>query len=164
MQIERSNVSDLVVNSLPDGSRIIVNSQNETVFALNATAGAAWDACSKPITLAQLTERMQRCFDPNVTEELAGAAIQKLAEKNLVLLAGTPPKATRREVLAGLGAVALPLVVSLTATEQRAYARDARSATSFDDKRIHDGKPHASDPHHHEHRDHHDEDDHDRNH
>ena len=46
MQLERVNPNDLVVNSMPDGSRVIRNSNNETVFALNATAAAAWDACS----------------------------------------------------------------------------------------------------------------------
>ena len=153
MQIERSNVSDLLVNRLPDGSRIIVNSQNETVFALNATAGAAWDACSEPTTLAQMTERMQHSFDPNVTQELAEAAVQQLEGKKLVTVAPNLPKATRREVLAGLSAVALPLVVSLTAAEQKAYARDARSATSFGDERTHDEKPHTSVPHHHKLRD-----------
>jgi hypothetical protein len=142
MQIERANIGGLAVNSLPDGSRIIVNSQNETVFALNATAGAAWDACGEPATLANVTERMQRSFDPNVTEELAEAAVQQLQEKNLVTVSGGQPKSTRREVLAGLGAVALPLVVSLTVGEQKAYADHARSYHSFD-------KPRTSIPQHH---------------
>ena len=131
MQIVRVNSSDLVVNSLPDGSRIIVNSNNETVFAMNATAGAAWDACGDPATLPKVTERMQRSFDPNVTEELAEAAVLQLQEKNLVTITGELPKATRREVLAGLGAVALPLVVSLTVGEQKAHALNARSNNSF---------------------------------
>jgi hypothetical protein len=135
MQIERVNSNDLVVNSLPDGSRIIVNSDNETVFAMNATAGAAWDACSGPATLASITERMQHSFDPNVTEELAEAAILQLQEKNLVTVSGGLPKATRREVLAGLSAVALPLVVSLTVGEQRAHALQSRSNShSFGDQ------------------------------
>src|SRR6516165_9724406 len=131
MQIERVNPSDLVVKSLPDGSRIIVNSNNETVFAMNATAGAAWDACADSATLANVTERMQHSFDPNVTEELAEAAVVQLQEKKLVKISGELPKATRREVLAGLSAVALPLVVSLTVGEQKAHALDARSNNSF---------------------------------
>jgi Coenzyme PQQ synthesis protein D (PqqD) len=131
MQVERVNSSDLVVRSLPDGSRIIVNSNDETVFAMNATAGAAWDACGDPATLADVTERMRRSFDPNVTEELAEAAVHQLQEKKLVTIKGDQPKTTRREVLAGLSAVALPLVVSLTVGEQRAHALDARSNNSF---------------------------------
>jgi hypothetical protein len=142
MQIERVNPNDLVVKSLPDGSRIIVNSNNETVFAMNATAGAAWDACADPATLANVTERMQHLFDPNVTEELAEAAVVQLQEKKLVKISGEMPKATRREVLAGLSAVALPLVVSLTVGEQKAHALDARSNNSFG------GRPTASVPKH----------------
>src|SRR5260370_36798055 len=71
MHVERVNTSDLVVNGLPDGSRVIVNSNNETVFALNATAGAAWDACRTPTTLSMVTEEMRRSFDPGVTVDLA---------------------------------------------------------------------------------------------
>ena len=88
MQVERVNSNDLVVNGLPDGSRVIVNSNNETVFAMNATAGAAWDACSEPTTLSKMTEDMRRSFDPHVTEEIAEQAILRLQEKNLVKMSG----------------------------------------------------------------------------
>ena len=128
MQVERVNTKDFVVNSMPDGSRVIRNSKNETVFALNATAGAAWDACSSATTIAGVAEEMRRSFDPSVTDELAEACILQFQEKDLVKISGAAPKATRREVLAGLSAVALPLVVSLTIGEQKAYADEASSA------------------------------------
>lgn len=128
MQVERVNAKDLVVNSMPDGSRVVRNSNNETVFAMNATAAAAWDACSSAITVAGVADEMRRSFDPNVTDELAEACILEFQEKNLVKISGASPKATRREVLAGLGAVALPLVVSLTIGEQKAHAQHASSA------------------------------------
>lgn len=127
MQVERVNTKDLVVNSMPDGSRVIRNSNNETVFALNATAAAAWDACSSATTIAGVADEMRRSFDPNVTDELAEACILQFQKKNLVKLSGFVPKATRRQVLAGLSAVALPLVVSLTIGEQKAHAQDAGS-------------------------------------
>jgi hypothetical protein len=130
MHVERVNSSDLVVNGLPDGSRVIVNSNNETVFALNATAGAAWDACSAPTTLSEIAAEMRRSFDPSVTEELAEEAIRQLEEKELVSTSGKWPKTTRRAVLAGLSAAALPLVVSLTVGEQKAHAEDAKSNDS----------------------------------
>ena len=128
MQIERVNSHDLVVNSMPDGSRVVRNSQNETVFALNAVAAAAWDACSSATTEAAVAEQMRRNFDPNVTNELAEACIDELQKKNLVKIFGVSPKTTRREILAGLSAVALPLVVSLTVGEQKAHAEHASSA------------------------------------
>ena len=127
MQVERVNTKYLVVNSMPDGSRVIRNSNNETVFALNATAAAAWDACSSATTIAGVADEMRRSFDPNVTDELAEACILQFQKKNLVKLSGVAPKATRRQVLAGLSAVALPLVVSLTIGEQKAHAQDAGS-------------------------------------
>ncbi len=127
MQVERINTTDLVVNSMPDGSRVIRNSQNETVFALNATAAAAWEACASASTIAGVAEEMRRSFDPNVSDEIAEACILQFQKKNLVKLSGPVLKATRREVLAGLSAVALPLVVSLTVGEQKAHALDADS-------------------------------------
>lgn len=130
MLVERANPSNLAINTMPDGSRIIRNSENETVFALNATAAAAWDACSAATTVATVAEEMRRSFDPNVTDDLAEASILELQDKKLVTISGTGFKATRRELLAGLGAVALPLVVSLTIGEQKAHAQQAGSVDS----------------------------------
>lgn len=127
MQVERVNTNDLVVNSMPDGSRVIRNSNNETVFALNATAAAAWDACSSANTISGVADEMRRSFDPNVTDELAETCLLEFQKKNLVKLSGVVPKATRREVLAGLSAVALPLVVALSLGEQKAHAQNAES-------------------------------------
>jgi len=128
MQFERANANDLVINTMPDGSRVIKNAKNDTVFALNATAGAAWDACSSATTVSAVAEEMRHSFDANVTDELAEACILQFQEKNLICISGSAPKHTRRAVLAGLGAVALPLVVSLTVGEQKAHALRAESA------------------------------------
>lgn len=124
MQVKPVNLDALVVNKLPDGSRVIVNPVNETVIALNATAGAAWDACSGPTTLTRVTEHMQSSFDPATTEELAEQAILELHENHLV----TASKPTRRQIIGKLSAaIALPLVVSLTMSDQRAHASNAVS-------------------------------------
>jgi hypothetical protein len=130
MQVERTHSEALVVNSLPDGSRVILDSGNERVFALNATAAAAWDACNVPTTLSDVTESMQRSFDPATTGELAEEALLELQKQNLVKTSGPSSQGTRREFLATLGAIAIPLVVSLSVTEQRAYAKKARSGNN----------------------------------
>ena len=127
MQVERTNSDALVVNKLPDGSTVIVDAKNETVFALNATAGAAWDACSDPTTLSRVTESMQRSFGPEINEELAEEAILQLHDKNLVKTSGASSQATRREFLTTLSAIALPVVVALSVADQRAYALVASS-------------------------------------
>jgi hypothetical protein len=122
MQVERINSGDLVINQLPDGSKVIVDSRSEKVFALNSTAGAAWDACSGSTTLSNVAKEMQRTFNPGITEDLAEEAILRLREKNLVAISGSSSTTSRRQVLATLGAIALPLVVSLTMADQKAYA------------------------------------------
>jgi hypothetical protein len=125
MQIERTD-KDVVVNGLPDGSKVIVDSTSEKVFALNATAGAAWDACGSQTTLAGVAEEMRRT-NPAVSDEVAEQAVLQLQEKKLVKASGLLNNASRRQVLAGLTAVALPLVVSMTMTEQKAFADRANS-------------------------------------
>ena len=90
MQVERTNSNELLVDGLPDGSKVIVDPKNEMVFSLNATAGAAWDACVGPTTVSKVAQDMQRSFNAGVTEELALEAILQLKEKNLVTTSGTP--------------------------------------------------------------------------
>ncbi|HYK34971.1 PqqD family peptide modification chaperone [Alloacidobacterium sp.] len=127
MQVERISSDALVVNKLPDGSTIIVDAKNETVFALNATAAAAWDACSDPTTLSQITQQMQGSLNSKITEQFAEEAVLQLREKNLVRTLGRQPN--RRQFIAALGVIAaLPVVTSLPVTEQRAYAQHAKSA------------------------------------
>jgi hypothetical protein len=128
MLVERTNSDAFVINSLPDGSRVIVDSENERVLALNTTAGAAWDACAIPTTLSDVTERMQGSLAPEITEELAEDAILQLQQKGLVKTSGWSSQSTRREFIATMSSVALPLVVALSVSEQRAYASTARSA------------------------------------
>ena len=129
MQIERTNANHLSVDKLPDGSRVIVDRKRETVFALNTTAGAAWDACSRPTTLSKVAEDTQRSFDQAITEEIALEAILQLEEQKLVTTSGSSPESTRRRALATAAAIALPLIVSLTLAEQRAHANASGSAT-----------------------------------
>jgi hypothetical protein len=128
MDIQRTNLCSLVVNELPDGSKIIVDSVNNTMFALNPMAAAAWNACRNPTTLASVTAEMRASLHPQTTEEQARQAVFELAEKNLVTTSGWPPQASRRGVLGSLGAaMLLPLVVSLSMAEQRAFAQNAGS-------------------------------------
>ena len=135
MIVERVNCGNLAINPMPDGSRIIRNSETNTVLALNATAAAAWDACKSATTVKAVADEMRLSFNPDVTDELAEASLQELQHKKLVSISGSTFKATRRQILAGLGAVALPLVVSLTVGEQKAHAQHAASCdndTHFD--------------------------------
>lgn len=128
MHVERANSDALVENKLPDGSRVLLDSQGQRVFALNATAGAAWDACQAPANLSAIATEMQRSLDTPVAQEVAEQAVLRLQEQNLVRVHGASPAASsRRQFITRLGAAAVPLVVAMTMTEQRAYARVAQS-------------------------------------
>ena len=127
MQIERINSDALVVNRLPDGSTVIVDAENEAVFALNPTAGAAWEACDGSTTFAGVAESTQRSFDPGISEELAEQAVLQLHDKKLVKVSGTPSQASRRQFITTMSSIALPLVMSLSIAEQRAYAKKTSS-------------------------------------
>jgi hypothetical protein len=117
----------VIENHLPDGSRFIVDHKSETVYALNATAGVVWDACSKPTTLCDVTKEMQRSLGSEVTEEFAKQTVLELEERKLVITSMSVQQTTRREALKTLGKVALPLVVAMTLSEQQAHAVVARS-------------------------------------
>ncbi|MGA8041789.1 MAG: PqqD family protein [Terracidiphilus sp.] len=127
MQVTQANRSEFIVNALPDGSKVILDSNNDKVIALNATAGAAWDACEGTTTLTEVTARMRQTLGPAVSEAMAEEAVLRLEAQNLVLTSDGPVGASRRQVLATLGAIAVPLVVSMTMSDQRAYAMNAGS-------------------------------------
>ena len=148
MQVERVKATDFVISPMPDGSCIIRDPGNENVFALNSTAGAAWDACASANTITGVAEEMRRSFDPSVTDELAEASIVELQKKNLVIISGVEARATRRQMLVGLGAVALPLVASLTLGEQKAHAQRASSADPDEHEK---SRPHSDVPKNHKH-------------
>ena len=107
MKIERLHSDALVVNPLPDGSKILVDRVKQTVFALNPMAAAVWDACSAPTSLADVAANL------HVSEEVAEDAVLELRARNLVTIAGQPCRQT---------AAAMPLVVALTMTEQQVFA------------------------------------------
>jgi hypothetical protein len=58
-------------------------------------------------------------------EDLAEQAILQLQAQKLVKTSGSFSQATRRQFITTLGAIAIPLVVSLPIAEQRAYAKQA---------------------------------------
>jgi hypothetical protein len=129
IRIERTSLNPSVVNQLPDGSRVLVDSSNGMVFALNSLAGAAWDACQQPTTLSRITDQLRSSSQSQVTEELARQAIVELEEHKLVTTSGDSMPLTRRRIIGAMGsALALPLVVSLTLADQRAYAGQASSS------------------------------------
>jgi len=128
VEIQRGHFDSIAENQLPDGSRFLIDHENETVYALNATAGAAWDACKAPTSLNEVTSQMQQAIGSEVTQDIAEAAILQLQSKNLVTASGGSRQPTRRELFTKLGKVALPIVVAMTLTEQTEHAAYANSS------------------------------------
>ncbi len=141
MSIERIQSKNFVVQQLPDGSMLLSDHDKELIVALNATASAAWEACGIASTVADVAEKMQRSLDGTVSEELAALAISELEAKNLVKASGAPLSDSRRRFIWQAGMAAVPLVIAMTESEQRAYADRANSAKEFKER---DGKERES--------------------
>ena len=123
-----------VVAKLPDGSTAVFDTSTKTVHSIHQTAAAAFEACRHRRTVSQLATAMQEILQSPVTEETALAAVYELQRAGLVACSAATPleheMASRRSVLQAMGtaaAAAAPLVLSLTAAEQSAYAQGANS-------------------------------------
>ena len=126
MKIERVQSDTLAVAKLPDGSVAVFDAETKTVYSLNATAGAAWDACSQAATLPEIMESMRTSLGHEVTEDLALDALRELQKQGLLKTDVLPSEATRRSLVRTAAMVA-PVVLALTAAEQRAAAQSSYS-------------------------------------
>ena len=121
MKIERVPSDALAEAKLADGSIAIFNAETKTVFSLNATAGAAWEACSQAATLSEIMESMRTSLGHAVTEDLALDALKELRKQGLLKTEVLPRQATRRSLVRTAAMVA-PVVLALSAAEQHAAA------------------------------------------
>lgn len=133
-EAESIKVAGLVTEKLPDGSTAVFNPDSKTVYSLNASAAAAWEACQPKATLSQVAGEMQRVLNAPVSQEIAMEAISQLLEKGLVTTSAPQafqlPVASRRSMLSAIAGVAVPVVLALTVAEQRAFALIAGSGTT----------------------------------
>ncbi len=135
-RFQRTDSTSLIVEKLSDGTTAILDKDTKSVYSLNASAAAAFEACSNRASVAQVAEAMQRILGTPVTQEIALAAIAQLEEHRLVT--STVPEdvaaiASRRSLLKKIGAVggaAVPVVLAMTAAEQRASAAGQISGTT----------------------------------
>lgn len=142
MHVERADSSSLVETKLPDGSRVVVDTRNDAVIAMNASAGAAWEACSQPTTLSAIAADLEKA---GMNAEAAEDAVFQLRDKKLVTTS-EPPKPSRRRFMAGM-AVTVPIVAAMSLAEQKAFAE---RCGSLDTGKDNDGKHdhyHPAPPH-----------------
>jgi hypothetical protein len=131
MRVKRTSSSaNLKIEKLPDGSTAIFDAGSKTVYSLNATAGAAWEASQGTNSLAGVLNSMQASYDPAVTEEIALEALVQLQEKGLLQISETPLQPSRRSAVAVAAGVLAPVVLALTGAEQRVFAMQSMSTTS----------------------------------
>ena len=135
-RVRRIQSTSLVIEKLPDGSTAVLDTRIGTVHSLNSSAAAAFEACRESCTGAALARAMSERLNAPVSEDLASVAVSELLAAGLVVRSSVQePEGqgrSRRSMLQSLAAasgVALPVVLSLSAAEQKAYAAEASSGT-----------------------------------
>lgn len=111
-----------MVAKLPDGSTALLHRETNTVYSLNATATAAWEACSAPVEISGVVESMRASLGADVTEDVALESLEQLKQKGLLKTADLPSRSSRRAALATAAGILAPVVLALTSAEQKAYA------------------------------------------
>jgi Chaperone of endosialidase len=125
-----------VSEKLPDGSIAFLDSETKQVCFLNTSAAAAWEACREEANVQSIARSMRATLGLPVTHEAAIAALAKLEENNLVEVTGTVDEAllaSRRSVLktvSALGGALAPVVLAMTAADQKVYAQSNGSGTT----------------------------------
>ena len=76
----------------------IFDAKTQSVYSLNATAAAAWEACEHLRSLAEVAASMSASLGYDVTEAVALEALAQLQEQGL-LKTPLPSRATRRNVM-----------------------------------------------------------------
>jgi hypothetical protein len=121
----------LTIEKLPDGSTAILDQRTRNVHSLNVSATVAWEACKDGATLAEVRQALELRAGVPVDETFAQSALAQLHQVNLIESNAPVPEqvrsAARRTALLRAAAVALPVVLTLAASEQRALAFQARS-------------------------------------
>ena len=125
----QKDVSRLTVEQLPDGSTAIFDERSKSVHSLNPSATVVWRACASGATLTQIMAALDHHFGTPVDLDVAASAIGKLQQAELIEsdtpVADVVVNMDRRSMLksvGSLGALAVPVVLTLTAAEQRAHA------------------------------------------
>jgi hypothetical protein len=125
---------NLLIETLPDGSVAVFDAESRAVHSLNAGAAAALRACGQCTTLPAIAQAMSRELQAAVDEAAALEAIEQLEASGLVRCSGLRETAasgrSRRSVLGVAAGAALPMVLTLTAAQQKAYAFGAGSGVA----------------------------------
>ena len=128
----RQVVSDqLTIENLPDGSTAILDQRSKNMHSLNSSASVVWNACKEGATLAEIRKALEAKVGAPVDETLAQSAVAQLHGANLIQADAPVPAdlsaAARRNTLIRAAMVAVPVVLTLALSQQKALAFQARS-------------------------------------
>jgi hypothetical protein len=113
----------LQIEALPDGSTAIFDQRTNSVHSLDATAASIFRACSEATTASGVASRT------GLDASLVLNGIAELHRAGLVSCSETTEGIASRRALLRVAGAAIPIVLSLTASEQKAYAQAAGSGT-----------------------------------
>jgi hypothetical protein len=130
-------VESLSIERLSDGSTAIVDNRVKSVHSLNPSATLVWEACANGATAAQIGKAIEAKSGSPVDAEVVQLALAQLQRANLIEseapISAEAIDLGRRSLLkraGAAGAIAIPVVLTLTAAEQRAYAFQSISSTT----------------------------------
>jgi hypothetical protein len=125
----RLSDSHVVTERLADGSLAIFDSHHGTVHSLHPSAAAVWDCCVAPVTIPRILQILQDDGGVSVSADTVASALRELERAGLVQREEPEGslfqsrRAALRQIAQASAATALPLVLTLTAAEQRVYAQ-----------------------------------------
>jgi hypothetical protein len=119
-----------VAEKLPDGSLAVFDAQTEAVHSLNESATLVLEACEETATVSDVVTLLRRFTGQPVAEETALDLLLRFESAELVVR--EPGAPSRRSLLRAVAVsstamLALPTLLTLTASEQRLHAQVAGS-------------------------------------
>jgi hypothetical protein len=135
LRFQQIKAGSWVTEKLSDGSMAVFDQASKDAYFLNASAAAAWSACAEPASAPQIARAMETALNMPVTAETVLIALADLEEKHLVESSAPAALAGRRSALKKIAMTAgavVPVVLAMTAAEQKAFAQGAGSAAPSD--------------------------------
>jgi hypothetical protein len=126
-QFPKARKEKLIVKELADET-LVYDLESDKAHCLNQTAASVWKHCDGNTTVAELGALLERETNASVPDEVVFLALDQL--NKFALLEETPEMPfqfagmNRRELVRriGIGALALPLIISISASPAEAQA------------------------------------------
>jgi hypothetical protein len=126
-QLPKARKEKLIIKEL-EGETLVYDLETDKAHCLNLSAARVWQYCDGNRSVAEIRELVSQNIDSRVTNEVVLLALDQLqkfallenADQSAFQLAGMNRRELVRRI--GMGALALPLIVSLAAPPASAQA------------------------------------------